>query len=126
MSVKSNSMHARDVTHQLHPYTDAEKYREIGPLIIEHGEGIRVFDTDGKAYIEGLAGLWSVAVGFGEKRLVDAATEHLKKLPYYHSFAHKSHRPAIELAERLVSMTPQRANKVLAHRTASTSLCLSR
>jgi hypothetical protein len=56
MSVKSNSMHARDVTHQLHPYTDAEKHREIGPLIIEHGEGIRVFDTDGKAYIEGLAG----------------------------------------------------------------------
>jgi adenosylmethionine-8-amino-7-oxononanoate aminotransferase len=87
---------------------------------------IRVFDTDGKAYIEGLAGLWSVAVGFGEKRLVDAATEHLKKLPYYHSFAHKSHRPAIELAERLVSMTPQRANKVLAHRTAPTSRCLSR
>jgi 4-aminobutyrate---pyruvate transaminase len=47
-----------------------------GPVITERGEGVYVFDTEGKRYIEGLAGLWSVAVGFGEERLVAAATRH--------------------------------------------------
>ena len=55
-----------------------------------------MFDDQGKRYIEGLAGLWSVAVGFGEKRLVEAATKQMRKLPYYHTFAHKSHKPSID------------------------------
>jgi 4-aminobutyrate--pyruvate transaminase len=66
-----------------------------------------VFDDQGNRYIEGLAGLWSVAVGFGEKRLVEAARKQLDKLPYYHTFAHKSHLPSIELAEKLAEMAPE-------------------
>ena len=71
-------------------------------MIIERGEGVRVYDDQGKEYIEGLAGLWSVAVGFGEQRLVKAAAEQMAKLPFYHSFSHKSHPAAVKLAERLV------------------------
>src|ERR1700742_4671863 len=96
----------------LHPYTNARKHLANGPVIIERGEGIYVFDAQGKRYIEGLAGLWSVAVGFGEKRLVAAAARQMEKLPYYHTFGHKSNAPAIELAERLVAMTPDRVRKV--------------
>ena len=59
-----------------------------------------------------MAGLWSVGVGFGEQRLVDAATRQLAKLPYYHSFSGKSSEPAIELAERLVKMSPKGLDRV--------------
>lgn len=112
MTILPNSMHARDVATMLHPYTNAIKHRETGPIIIDRGEGVHVFDDQGNAYIEAMAGLWSVAVGFGERRLVDAATRQMAKLPYYHTFSHKSNGPAIDLAERLVSMSPEKLSKV--------------
>lgn len=102
----SNSLAAADTAHQLHPYTDARAFEANGPLIIARGEGIHVWDQSGKQYIEGLSGLWSVAVGFGERRLVEAATKQLETLPYYHSFSAKSHEPGIRLAEKLAEMAP--------------------
>lgn len=112
MTILPNSMHARDVANVLHPYTNAIRHCETGPMIIDRGEGIHVFDDQGNAYIEAMAGLWSVAVGFGEHRLVEAATKQMHKLPYYHTFSHKSNAPAIDLAERLVKMSPARLAKV--------------
>ncbi len=110
--LQPNSNHARDVAYILHPYTNAQAHRDAGPLIIKRGDGMNVFDDQGKSYIEAMAGLWSVAVGFGEERLIEAATAQLKELPYYHTFSHKSNEPAIDLAERLVQMTPDRLSKV--------------
>ncbi|MCY1233093.1 Putrescine--pyruvate aminotransferase [compost metagenome] len=81
-------------------------------MVIERGEGIHVFDNSGKRYIEGMAGLWSVAVGFGEKRLVEAARKQLSQLPYYHTFSQKSHGPVADLAEKLVSLAPVPMSKV--------------
>ncbi|MEC5323090.1 aspartate aminotransferase family protein [Aurantimonas sp. A3-2-R12] len=106
MTVQPNSIEARDIAFHLHSYTNARKHEANGPVVIDKGEGVYVTDTDGNRYIEAMAGLWSVAVGFGEKRLVDAAAKQMGKLPYYHTFTHKSHTPAIELAEKLVAMAP--------------------
>lgn len=106
-----NSIYAKDVEYLLHPVTNARKHEEIGPIVMDHGDGIYVFDDQGNKYIEAMAGLWSVAVGFGEKRLADAGYRQLQKLPYYHSFSHKSNEPAILLAERLVRMTPDRLKR---------------
>ena len=94
----------RDIHYHLHPYTNAVKHQEVGPRVIERGEGIYVFDDQGNKYIEGMAGLWSVAVGFNEQRLVKAATRQMAKLPFYHTFSHKSHTPSVELAEKLVQL----------------------
>jgi 4-aminobutyrate---pyruvate transaminase len=118
MNDRPNSLAARDIAYYFHPATNARKHEQIGPVVIERGEGVYVYDDQGKQYIEGLAGLWSVAVGFGEPRLVKAAAEQMAKLPYYHSFAHKSHPAAIKLAERLVEMAPGMAK---AHFTSSGS-----
>ena len=106
--LKVNSPQARDLAYALHPYTNARLHEERGPIIIDRGEGIRVFDAEGKEYIEALAGLWSVAVGYGEERLVQAAADQMRKLSYYHSFSGKANQPSIDLAERLVAMTPDR------------------
>lgn len=112
MTDQSNSLHVRDVANLLHPNTNARRHEAQGPMIITRGEGIHVYDDQGKAYIEGLAGLWSVALGFGEQRLAEAAARQMQTLPYYHTFSHKSNAPAIELAERLVEMTPEGLTKV--------------
>lgn len=107
-----NTPEARDIAHHFHGYTNARRHMDVGPMIIEDGEGIYVRDNTGKRYIEGLAGLWSVGVGFKERRLIKAATRQLEKLPFYHGFGHKSHGPAIDLAEKLVSIAPVPMSKV--------------
>ncbi len=112
MSERPNSAAARDVAYQLHPYTNARKHEAEGPLIIERGEGIHVFDEQGRSFIEGMAGLWCASLGFSEPRLVEAATRQLQTLPYYHTFAHKTGVPPIELAERLIGMAPVPMSKV--------------
>src|SRR4029077_7107165 len=108
----SNPLMRADIATELHPYTDARLHEQIGPIVIERGNGIYVYDTTGKEYIEGMAGLWSVAVGFSEPRLVQAAATQMAKLPYYHLFGHKSHEPGIRLGEKLVAMTPAQLTRV--------------
>ena len=119
MTIIPNSMEGRDIAYQMHPNVNLRKYEKIGGVVIESGDGIYVFDNNGKRYIEGLAGLWSVAVGFGEKRLVEVARAQMEKLPYYHTFAYKTHGPSIELAEMLIQMAPVPMSKV--HFTSSGS-----
>src|ERR1700735_4562860 len=88
-------------------------------MIITHGRGVNVFDDQGKEYIEGLAGLWCVSLGFNEPRLVEAARRQMETLPYYHSFASKSHGPAIELAERILDLLPDSMSKVFFNNSGS-------
>ncbi|MCB2055757.1 MAG: aminotransferase class III-fold pyridoxal phosphate-dependent enzyme, partial [Geminicoccaceae bacterium] len=111
MPLAPNSLAARDVAYQVHPYTNLRLHEEKGPLVITGGEGVWVEDDDGKRYIEGLAGLWCTSLGFSEKRLVEAATRQMAKLPYTHIFAHRSSEPSIELAEKLLSIAPPSVQK---------------
>jgi 4-aminobutyrate--pyruvate transaminase len=106
-----NSIQARDIEYVLHPVTNARRHEEVGPIVIDRGEGIYVFDDQGNRYLEAMAGLWSVAVGFGEKRLVEAAGRQMAKLPFYHTFSSKTNEPSVLLAERLVKMTPERLKR---------------
>ncbi|HJT05970.1 MAG TPA: aspartate aminotransferase family protein [Stellaceae bacterium] len=116
---RGNSAASRDIANHLHPYTHLKKHESEGPLVITEGKGIHVYDENGKEYIEGLAGLWCTALGFGEERLVDAATRQLKRLPYYHIFNHKSHDIAAELAERLIALMPVKMSKVFFNNSGS-------
>ena len=84
--IKPNSYAALDAAHHFHPYSNAKRIENQGPMVIAKGKGIKVWDDQGNEYIEAMAGLWSVAVGFGEERLVEAAKKQLETLPYYHSF----------------------------------------
>jgi 4-aminobutyrate---pyruvate transaminase len=119
VNVAANSAFSRDIAHVLHPYTHLKKHEQRGPLIITRGEGIRVIDEDGKSYIEGLSGLWCVSLGFSERRLAEAARRQLETLPYYHVFAHKSHEPSIDLADRILAMLPVPMSKVFFNTSGS-------
>ena len=107
-----NSLSARDQAALLHPMTDLVRHAEEGPLTIVRGEGIRVEDEEGRSYIEAVSGLWSVALGFGQKRLAETAYQQLLELPSYHLFRHKSHPRAIELGERLLALAPAPMSKI--------------
>ena len=102
----------RDVQSVLHPYTNLVKFRETGPMIIERGQGVRVYDEHGKDYIEAMAGLWCTALGWGDNELAETAAEQMKKLAFGHLFGGKSHEPAIALAEKLKEIAPFPVGKV--------------
>src|SRR5215212_7976690 len=107
-----SNLAVRDVETLIHPYTQLATFRETGPLIIERGEGIYVYDTEGKPYIEGMAGLWCTALGYSNGELVEAARAQMAKMPFTHLFSGRSHDPAIELAEKLKEIAPARMSKV--------------
>ena len=111
MPVSANAL-ARDIETLIHPYTNLAAFRDQGPLILESGKGIHVYDSAGKAYIDGMAGLWCTSLGYGNEELVQAASEQMRKLPFAHIFGGKSHDPAIALAEKLKEIAPAPASKV--------------
>jgi 4-aminobutyrate---pyruvate transaminase len=102
----------RDIETLVHPYSNLATFRETGPMVIERGEGVWVYDVEGKGYIDGMAGLWCTALGYGNEELVEAAATQIRKLSFAHLFNGKSHDPAIELAERLKEIAPVPVSKV--------------
>jgi len=109
---RANSLAARDAATVLHPYTDLKRNVVEGPLVITRGEGIYVYDENGKAYLETVAGLWCAALGFHNERLAKAAYDQMLKLPFYHGFTGRSHTPMIELAEMMLERAPVPMSKV--------------
>ncbi len=112
MIALGNSSASRDIASLVHPYTNLRLHQTKGPMIITRGRGVHVYDDQGKEYIEGMAGLWCASLGFSEPRLVEAAQRQMAMLPFYPGFAHKSHEPSIELAERLLKVLPVPMSKV--------------
>ncbi len=111
MPVRANAL-ARDIETVLHPYTNLAAFRDAGPLILESAKGIYVHDHTGRAYIDGMAGLWCTSLGYGNDELIEAATEQMRKLSFAHIFSGKSHDPAIALAEKLKEISPAPASKI--------------
>ena len=103
----------RDQSFHLHPSTNLRTVQRDGPLVITRGEGVYVYDDEGRRYIEGMAGLWCASLGFSEKRLADVAYRQMCELPFYHSFGGKVPAISTELAERLIRMAPAGMGKAL-------------
>ena len=107
-----SNLAVRDVETLIHPYTNLDAHRSAGPLVLERGDGVHVYDTEGRPYIEGMAGLWCTALGYSNGELVEAAREQMAKLPFTHLFSGRSHDPAIELAEVLKELMPVPTSKI--------------
>ena len=93
------------MTHLIYPTTN---FKAIEQITIERGEGCYVWDKDGKQYLEGLAGLWCTALGYGNQELIDTTSEQMNKLTFSHMFGGKTHQVAIDLADRLADMIPMK------------------
>ncbi|KAG2317414.1 hypothetical protein Bca52824_020536 [Brassica carinata] len=88
----------------LAPFTAGWQSADLHPLIIAKSEGSYVYDDHGNKYLDSLAGLWCTALGGNEPRLVSAAMEQLKTLPFYHSFWNRTTKPSLDLAKDLLDM----------------------
>jgi len=102
----------RDIETLAHPNTNLAQLRETGPLVIERGKGVYLYDSNGKAYLEGMAGLWCTALGYGNEELAETAAAQMRRIGFSHLYNGKSHDAAIELAERLKEMAPVPISKV--------------
>lgn len=111
--MRANNLHVADIAHMVHQQTDIAAHQNEGAVLIARGEGVHVWDSEGRQYIEAMAGLWCASLGFSEKRLAEAAYRQLLQLPYYHTFFQKGHEPSVRLAEKLVEMAPGALSHVL-------------
>lgn len=108
----TQSLKARDKEHFLHPWQEFDTLASDGALVIVRGEGAHVYDSDGKAYLDGIGGMWCVNVGYGRAEIADAMAQQAYQLPYYSAFTDTSNPPAIELASKLASLAPGSINHV--------------
>ena len=81
-------------------------FKAIEQLTIERGEGVYVYDSNGRQYLEGMAGLWCTSLGYGNRELIETAAEQMGRLSFSHLFGGKTHRAGMELADKLASMVP--------------------
>ena len=94
-----------DVAHHLPGHTDYKLQAELGgSRIINRAEGCSVYDAEGHAILDGMAGLWCVAAGYGREELARAAYEQMLQLPYYNTFFKTATPPAVRLAAELSAL----------------------
>ncbi len=98
-----SNLAAIDAAHHLHPFADTGKLNTEGARIIQRGEGVHIFDSLGKKYLDGFAGLWCVNIGYGRREIADAVARQMNELPYYNTFFGTTTTPATLLAEKVCS-----------------------
>lgn len=101
-----------DRASHLHPFTPPATLSQQGPSLIAEGKGIYVKDTAGKDYIDAMAGLWCVNIGWGREEVAEAISAQIKKLAYYHAFAGFGTEPTAELAARVLKLLPIPMSKI--------------
>lgn len=112
MSLTAEALIEQDKKFMVHPFTNLSLHEENGPFVITKGEGVHVWDEKGTRYIEGMAGLWCTSLGYSEQRLIDAASAQMQKMPFTHTFTHRTNEPAVELSAKLIDMAPGDLSRV--------------
>ncbi len=105
-------LQALDAAHHLHPFTHGADLARKGVRVITRAEGTTLTDSEGNDYLDAMAGLWCVNLGYGRHELAEAAARQMKELPYYNTFFQTTHVPAIALAARIAELTPGDLNHV--------------
>jgi len=100
------------MTNFWHPFADMAAVGTSGPLVLERGEGVHLWDEAGRRYLDATAGLWFANVGYGRSEIADAVAAQMALLPAYSTFGDLSNRPAEELAERVSAIAPVPGSKM--------------
>jgi len=111
-----------DRDHHLHPFTDPKVLQDDAPIVMAGGCGSTLWDEDGKLYLDALAGLWCVNVGYGRAELARAAADQIEQLAYYNTFFKTTTAPTAALAARLAALTPEGVDHVVFANSGSEAL----
>ena len=98
-------MTVADETRLWHPFADMGSVRR-GQLVIERGEDVWVWDSDGRRYLDATASLWYANVGHGRPEIAAAVASQMARLEAYSAFGDFSNKPAQELAATLADLAP--------------------
>jgi putrescine aminotransferase len=108
----TKTIRQQDHAHYMHPFTDHKALGEKGVRVMVRGEGIYLWDSEGNKILDGMSGLWCVAVGYGRTSISKAVYEQMETLPFYNSFFNTTNVPAVQLAARLTQLAPAGFNRV--------------
>ncbi|EFM22461.1 adenosylmethionine--8-amino-7-oxononanoate transaminase [Selenomonas sp. oral taxon 149] len=100
----------RDLRHIWHPCAQMKDYEQLPPMVIDHAKGAWLYDVYGKGYLDIISSWWANLLGHTNEKIDARITAQLRRLEHV-VFANFSHRPAIELAERLAMLVPEGLTK---------------
>jgi putrescine aminotransferase len=113
--IDTQTIQALDSAHYMHPFTDTQALAQRGARVITRGEGIYVWDSEGKKILDAMSGLWCVNIGYGRQELAQAAYMQMMELPYYNSFFNTTNVPAVKLAAKLCELAPTVGDRSFTH-----------
>lgn len=106
-----NNYVEKDLKYIWHPCSQMKDYEELNPIVIEKGKGVWLYDIDRNRYLDCISSWWTNTLGHSNKRINEAIKKQIDDLEHV-IFANFSNKPAIELAEKLVDITPNKLEKV--------------
>ena len=112
MATRLSDAALRDQRSQFHPFTSITDLMADGPTVMASGSGIRVRDVDGNEYLDGMAGLWCVNLGYGRKEISDAIARQSERLSFFHTFNGMTSDVVSECAEELLKRAPVPMSRV--------------
>jgi len=110
---RAKALHQQDMAHLIHVVVPLQMHQKKGVPIFVKGQGVYLWDTEGKKYIDGLASLWNVHVGHGRKEINRAVAAQMDKLAFAPTLIGPTSVPTVQLATKLVKIAPKGLNRVI-------------
>lgn len=112
MTTNAADLARMDKQSQFHPFTSIADLEKDGPTIMVEGKGVRVRDVHGQEYLDGMAGLWCVNLGYGRREIVDAIAQQSERLSFFHTFNGMTTDVVAECADALLKRAPVPMSRV--------------
>ena len=103
----TEEMKAKDLAHHIHPFTDSSALNADKLRVMTQAQGVFVYDSTGKEYLDGMSGLWCTNIGYGHHSIADVVAQQMKQLPFYNTLFNTTHPGIIALSEKLAALTPK-------------------
>ncbi len=111
----------KDLRYNWHPYTQMKDCGNDPPILIDKARGIKLYDTKGNFYYDTISSWWCNVHGHNHPKIKEAIKKQLNSLEHV-LFAGFTHKPAIQLAEKLIQITPESLTKVFFSDNGSTAV----
>jgi len=108
----NDSLKDLDRKNFFHPFSSLGTHEKHGAEIFVQGKGSTLIDSNGKKYLDGIAGLWCVNIGYGNEEMANAISEQATKLAYYQTLTSYGTDIAAEYSARLIDISPVPMSKV--------------
>ena len=110
MKYNTKDIQQKDIDHNIHPWTNFANHEKS--LVVSNSDGNYVYDSDGNKYLDGIAGLWCVNIGYAHEAMKKAIADQIDEITYYATFGPTVTPPAAELAAKLAEIAPGDLNHV--------------